>query len=190
MKRILPATLLFLAIGIAPALAQTYLGIQGAMGVPTGAFAKEYAIGYGGNGQFLYNLVEDNLWIVGEIGFKYFGYDNPEREELSGRLTTVPLFGSVRYQLAKGNFRPYVGGGLGIHFGSRKLEEQQAVGVKIYRRSESSIGAAFLGGFLYPISTKLQLDATVLVQTILFEDIADSPAFLSVKVGILFPVAF
>ncbi len=189
MKRIYSAILL-LVIASTPALSQTYVGAQLALGIPAGEFSNDYQIGYGGSAQFLYNLVEDNLWIEGELGFLYFGYSSEIKEDQSGHLQSIPLLASIRYELSKGLFRPYLGGSAGIHIATRKIETTTPVGVSQASRSESSLGVAILGGFLYPITQTISLDVKAAYHIVLFEDVFDTPSFLVVKAGIVLPIQF
>ena len=186
-------TAIFLLAGIVcflPALhaQQTYLGGQIGIGIPTGTFGDSYETGIGGSAQFMYNLVDEGIWVNGQIGYKVFNHSS-ERSDVTGSWSTIPLLGSIRYQLSKGNFRSYVGVALGMHFISRTLDTKiDEVTTTTKKARETAFGASLLGGFLYPISPTVFLDATLSYNTVLAEEVEDGPGYLGLKVGVAIPV--
>ncbi|MBI5645826.1 MAG: hypothetical protein HY962_02750 [Ignavibacteriae bacterium] len=168
---------------------QTYVGGQVGIGIPGGEFGKSYGLGYGGSAQFLYNLVEENIWVNGHIGYTRFGYSSDSRTDRTGSWSTVPLLGSLRYQLSKGNFRFYIGAQAGLHFVSRTIEtKKNEVDITTQSGTETAFGAGLLGGFFYPISKSLTLDATLSYNTLLTEELEDNPGFLTLMIGIIYPI--
>ena len=186
-------TAIFLFAGIVcflPALhaQQTYLGGQLGIGVPTGTFGDSYETGFGGSAQLLYHLVDEGIWVNGHIGYMMFNHSS-ERSDVTGTWSTIPLLGSLRYQLSKGNFRTYVGLQLGMHFISRTLDIKiDEVTTRTRKDRETAFGAGLLGGFLYPISPTMFLDATLSYNSVLAESVEDGPGYLSLTVGVAIPV--
>ena len=168
---------------------QTYVGGQVGIGIPGGEFGESYGLGYGGSAQFLYNLVDENIWVNGHIGYTRFGFSSDRRENVTGSWSTVPLLGSIRYQLSKGNFRFYIGAQAGLHFISRTLDTKiNEVDIRTQTGTETAFGAGILGGFFYPISKSLTLDATLTYNTVLAEELEDGPGYMSLMIGIIYPI--
>lgn len=192
MKRTLTIVLFLGTLALLPRLQaqQTYLGGQVGIAVPTGTFNQVYQTGFGGHASFMYNLIEEGIWVNGQIGYITFSHSST-REDISGHWATVPLLGSLRYQLGKGNFRPYVGVSLGYNFVSRKLEIVKDVITTIRKdETEAAFGGGLLAGFFYPITPSLLLDATLSYNFVNTEQLEEGASYMGIMVGVAMPVNF
>ena len=199
MKRTLTVFFLLGTLAILPHLQaqQTYLAGQAGIAMPMDKFGDSYKTGFGGQATFLYNLIEEGIWINGQIGYVRFGGDirtlpgDQTGANVSARhWASIPLLGSIRYQLSKGNMRPYIGASVGYNFVSRTVEytdlgnTYEGAGTG----TESAFGAGLLVGFFYPISPSLMFDASMSYNTVLTERLEDTPGYFSIMVGVMMPI--
>jgi hypothetical protein len=197
MNRALTVFFLLGTLAILPRLQaqQTYLAAQAGVAMPMDKFGDSYKTGFGGQATFLFNLVEEGIWINGQIGYLRFGGDirtlvgdNTGKNVSAKHWATVPLLGSIRYQIGKGNLRPYIGVSAGYNFVSREIEYTNLGTVSTDPGTESAFGAGFLAGFFYPITPSLHFDATLSYNYVGTERLEDGPSYFSIMVGVMMPV--
>jgi hypothetical protein len=174
---------------------QTYLAGQAGIAMPMSTFGDSYKTGFGGQATFLYNLIEEGIWINAQVGYLRFGGeirtlvgDQTGKNVTAKHWATIPVLGSIRYQLNKGNMRAYIGASAGYNFVSREIEYTNLGNVSLDAGTESAMGAGLLVGFLYPITPSLHFDATLSYNTVLTERLEDTPGYFSIMVGVMLPV--
>ena len=114
------------------------LGVNGGLALPVGQFTKFYSSGYGGNGQFMYN-VSDQFMVVLTVGYSKWDVDqdavNAKARELgldvkfnlNSNLRVIPFYFGARYYLARGKHRPF----FSVDFGGYSYEFKLAGDITI-----------------------------------------------------------
>jgi Outer membrane protein beta-barrel domain len=110
----------FCLVSVANAQSDFAIGVNGGLSLPVGQFTEFYQSGYGGSGQFMYNVSEQfmvvftvgyNKWNVDQDAVnnkvKQSGNENDITFNLNSNLNVIPLYLGVRYYLSKGKHRPF-----------------------------------------------------------------------------------
>jgi len=114
------------------------VGVNAGLSLPVGQFTEFYQSGYGGNGQFMYN-VSNQFMVVLTVGYSKWDIDqdavNTKAKEsgkditfnIQSDLRVMPLYIGARYYLASGKHRPF----FSVDFGGYSYEFKLAGDVTI-----------------------------------------------------------
>ena len=114
------------------------VGVNAGLALPVGQLTEFYQSGYGGNGQFMYN-VSNQFMVVLTVGYAKWDVDQDavnEKAKESGKditfnlqsdLRVMPLYIGARYYLASGKHRPF----FSVDFGGYSYEFKLAGDVTI-----------------------------------------------------------
>lgn len=178
-------TILVLAMLFAPVVnsnAQNMRGgVQVSLAMPMGTFGDVHATGFGAMGTFYYGL-NPQIDLTGTIGFLTFGAASDIPEGFDYSLNFIPVVVGGRYNfVTSGEFKPYAGAELGLHFGSASVTVDMGPFGKIDTdESTSDFSFAPLAGFYYNIGPKLQLDVNVKM------NIISDANYLGINAGVAF----
>jgi outer membrane protein W len=184
MRRILIIFFLFVAcISINETYAQMKLSLQAGLQMPTGDFADGAGLGFGANATFEY-LQSSPLSFTALIGYNSFGAEDelPEGRDLS--FTSIPILVGARYYLARGNYHPYLGVELGVHFLSTKFSRTEGNTTVTVESSSSEFGLTPMAGFRYHVSPTVDLDINLKYNIITTE--GSSTSFMGINGGVQF----
>jgi hypothetical protein len=104
---------LLAAVGYSAFGATFFIEAKGSVFIPTDkVFRDIYGQGMSFGGEIIVSLWEGiGLWIGGDY-FSKKGKLTLSKEDTSIQIT--PVYGGLKWQLLRGKFRPYIGGGCGI----------------------------------------------------------------------------
>lgn len=176
MKKVLVVFVALLClVGMTNAQGKLSLSVQGALSLPMGDFGDACKTGFGGLGTLTYKL-NNNIDIVATSG--YLTYTTKISSDL--RVSEIPVLGGIRYYMTVKGFRPYLTALAGI-FSSKADAKIGTVSV-----SATSTDFGFTGGagFLYALSSKLDLDVTATYNSI--SSSGSSTSFINVLAGVHF----
>ncbi len=136
---------------------QMRLTLQAGIEVPTGDFANSASAGYGLNGTFEY-WQNTPLAFTGSIGYNHFGASGDLPHNWDYSFSDVPVLLGIRYYLARGDFHPYLGAELGLHFLTYSRTMVEGNTTTTVDQSSSKFGLDPLFGFRYHLSQTTDLD--------------------------------
>ncbi|MGB5850408.1 MAG: outer membrane beta-barrel protein [Ignavibacteriaceae bacterium] len=114
------------------------VGVNAGLSLPVGQLTEFYSSGYGGNGQFMYN-VSDQFMVALTVGYSKWDVDQDAVNAKAGEsgkditfnlqsdLRVFPLYIGARYYLASGKHRPF----FSVDFGGYSYEFKLAGDVTI-----------------------------------------------------------
>jgi len=177
MKKILAVLfVLLLVAGYTNAQGKIALGVNAGIALPMGDFGDGYDMGFGGNALFAYH-VNPNVDVTGSAG--YLTWSGKDAND-GATFSSIPVMVGARYLFGQGQFHPYIGAELGMHFANFSYE---FMGVD-YSSSDSYFGWGAGAGFLYRVGNNMDLDVTAKYNSISSEGSASD--YVSVFVGLLF----
>ena len=136
---------------------QMRLTLQAGIEVPTGDFANSALTGYGLNGTFEY-WQNTPLAFTGSVGYNHFGASGDLPDNWDYSFTDVPVLLGIRYYLSRGDFHPYLGAELGLHFLTFSRTMVEGNTTTTVDHSSSKFGLDPLFGFRYHLSRTTDLD--------------------------------
>ncbi len=188
-------TIIVLFAGFTNAQSKMAIGVQGGIAIPMGDFGDAVDLGFGGQGNFAYD-VSPFLQVTGSIGYTTWSYKT-NSYTTSGSFNTVPLLAGIRYTFPAKGFKPYVMAQLGVHFISSKitydyilyLAKTNGIGINDaqttyeYSASSTKFGFGAGAGFLLPLGPKLDLDVNATFNSISTEGSATN--YIGIMAGVL-----
>ncbi|GIK62042.1 MAG: outer membrane beta-barrel protein [Ignavibacteriota bacterium] len=181
MKKILAVLfVLLLVAGYTNAQGKIALGVNAGIALPMGDFGDGYDMGFGGNALFAYH-VNPNVDVTGSAGYLTWS----GKDALDGStFSSIPVMVGARYLFGQGQFHPYIGAELGMHFSNFDYEYELMGVTYSGSESDSYFGFGAGAGFLYRVGNNMDLDVNAKFNSISSEGSASN--YVSVMVGLLF----
>ncbi|MGE5681575.1 MAG: acyloxyacyl hydrolase [Bacillota bacterium] len=153
----------------------TGVGLQAGVAIPTGNFGDAASLGIGGEGTFEYRFTPQ-LGLDVSLGFYSWGSKNDLPPGYDFSIADIPLLVGARYLLMAGDFHPYAGAALGIHFLNTKTTTP-LVGDE--STNDTKFGFAPMAGIRLHMPPNLDLDLN------LKYNIISDANYLTIVAGVL-----
>lgn len=182
-KYLLIATLIILFSLSNKLSAQMGVSIQAGAAVPTGSLSDVAKLGWGGQANLEYPVIP-SLNLSASVGYYLWGAKGDLPEGFDYTLSTIPVLVGAKYLLLEGDFHPYLGADMGVHFMNTKQTIINLGGTKLDTdNSETNFGFAPMAGVRLHMPPNLDLDLNLTYNIITTS--GSSTSFIGIIAGAL-----